>query len=36
MENGYDRGGRYAHLFDPELPLFYNRDADDAPPEVDQ
>jgi hypothetical protein len=34
MEQGCDRGGRYAHLFDPELPLFYDRDADDAPPEV--
>ena len=30
MEHGCDRGGRYAHLFDPELPLFYDRDADDA------
>lgn len=34
IEHGCDRGGRYAHLFDPELPLFYDRDADDAPPEV--
>ena len=34
MEQGCDRSGRYAHLFDPELPLFYDRDADDAPPEV--
>ena len=34
MEHGCDRGGRYGHLFDPDLPLFFDRDADDAPPEV--
>jgi hypothetical protein len=34
MEMGHDRGGRYAHLFDPELPIFYDRDSEDAPPEA--
>ena len=34
MDMGHDRNGKYAHLFDPELPLFFDRDADDAPPEV--
>jgi len=36
MDMGHDRSGKYAHLFDPALPLFYDREADDAPPEVKQ
>ena len=36
MDMGHDRNGKYAHLFDPALPLFYDREADDAPPEVKQ
>ena len=31
---GHDRGGRYPHLFDVALPLFYDSDSPDAPPEV--